>query len=44
MPISISDLLKIPVIVDFDLDENRRFIVYSSSETGISLICSAYET
>lgn len=35
MPISSSDLLKIPVIMDFDLDQNGRFVLYSSNETGI---------
>jgi len=34
-PISISDLLKIPIVIDFDLDQNGRFVVYSSNESGI---------
>jgi len=35
MPISISDLLKIPIIFQFDFDHNGRFVVYSSNETGV---------
>jgi len=35
MPISISDLVKIPLIIEFDLDENGRFVLYSSNKTGI---------
>ena len=35
MPIPISDLVKIPVILAFDLDENGRFVLYSSNKTGI---------
>ncbi|MFQ6125308.1 MAG: TolB family protein [Candidatus Heimdallarchaeota archaeon] len=35
MPISISGLLKIPIITDFDLDQNGRHVLYSSNETGI---------
>jgi len=35
MPISISDLLKIPVILEFDFDWNGRFVIYSSNEIGI---------
>jgi len=35
MPVSISDLAKIPVIIEFDLDEKGRFVLYSSNETGI---------
>ena len=35
MPVSISDLVKIPVIIEFDLDENGKFVLYSSNKTGI---------
>jgi len=35
MPISISDLLRIPIIMSFDLDQKGRFVLYSSNETGI---------
>lgn len=35
MPLSISDLLKIPVIWAFDLEQNGRFVIYSSNETGV---------
>jgi len=35
MSISISELLKTPLILGFDLDRNGRTVVYSSNETGI---------
>lgn len=35
MPLSISDLVKIPVIMRFDFDRNAEFVVYSSNKTGL---------
>jgi len=35
MPISISDLFKIPVIYGIDLEQKGKFVLYSSNPTGI---------
>jgi dipeptidyl aminopeptidase/acylaminoacyl peptidase len=35
LPVSISELIKVPIIMAFDFDRDGRFVLYSSNETGI---------
>lgn len=35
MPISISELVKVPLILHLDLDQSGKLVLYSSNETGI---------
>jgi len=35
LAVSISELIKVPIIMAFDFDRDGRFVLYSSNETGI---------